>query len=150
MSRVRKTRVVRGTGKGGYGLTLHRRLPRRVRVQPAWKPLGGFPVTFGWIHAVRGQATLHRGLDVGVPNLIPTRSTSVPRPPTRTPWQRGDGVLDVGQIARWAGCIGNRTTVVPIPDAKHDVFCRWPSRGPPFRELGGWLDFYLAHLDTVA
>ena len=31
-------------------------------------------------------------------------------------------MLDVAQIARWAGCIGNRTTIVPIADAKHDVF----------------------------
>ncbi|MCB0913909.1 MAG: hypothetical protein KDB60_20070, partial [Propionibacteriaceae bacterium] len=60
-------------------------------------------------------------------------------------------VLDVTQIARWAGCIGNRTTVVPIPDAKHDVFLSLAEpRAAAFRELGGWLDFYLAHLDTVA
>jgi hypothetical protein len=36
--------------------------------------------------------------------------------------ERGDAVLDVKQIALWAGCIGNRTNVVPIADAKHDVF----------------------------
>ncbi len=30
------------------------------------------------------------------------------------------------QIARWAGCIGNHTTVVPIADAKHDVFLSVP------------------------
>ena len=41
--------------------------------------------------------------------------------------QRGDAVLDVNQIARWAGCIGNRTTIVPIVDAKHDVFLSWPA-----------------------
>ena len=37
-----------------------------------------FPVTFGWIHAIRrGQARLHRGLDVGVPNLILRSDRSV-------------------------------------------------------------------------
>jgi len=31
-------------------------------------------------------------------------------------------VLDVAQIARWAGCLGAETTVVPIEGARHDVF----------------------------
>lgn len=152
MSRVRKTRVVRGTGKGGYGLTLHRDYHGEFEYNLQWKPLGGFPVTFGWIHAVRrGQATLHRGLDVGVPNLILRSDHSVPETTNPDTMQRGDAVLDVTQIARWAGCIGNRTTVVPIPDAKHDVFLSLAEpRAAAFRELGGWLDFYLAHLDTVA
>jgi alpha-beta hydrolase superfamily lysophospholipase len=58
--------------------------------------------------------------------------------------QRGDAVLDVKQIARWAGCIGNRTTVVPVVDAKHDVFLSLPPpRGAAFHELDNWLDFYI-------
>ena len=82
-----------------------------------------FPVTFGWINAIRrGQARLHRGLDVGVPNLILRSDHSVPESPDPDAIQRGDAVLDVAQIARWAGCVGNRTTVAPITDAKHDVF----------------------------
>jgi alpha-beta hydrolase superfamily lysophospholipase len=57
--------------------------------------------------------------------------------------QRGDAVLDVKQIARWAGCIGNRTTVVPIVDAKHDVFLSLAEpRAAAFGELGTWLDWY--------
>ena len=137
MSRVRKTRVVRGTGKGGYGLTLHRDYHGEFEYNLQWKPLGGFPVTFGWIHAVRrGQATLHRGLDVGVPNLILRSDHSVPETTNPDTMQRGDAVLDVTQIARWAGCIGNRTTVVPIPDAKHDVFLSLAEPGP--RPSGSW------------
>jgi alpha-beta hydrolase superfamily lysophospholipase len=57
--------------------------------------------------------------------------------------QRGDAVLDVRQIARWAGCIGNRTTVVPIRDAKHDVFLSVPeARRAAFAELDSWLNWY--------
>ena len=56
---------------------------------------------------------------------------------------RGDAVLDVGQIARWAGCIGNRSTVVPIADAKHDVFLSLAEpRRAAYRELDAWLDWY--------
>ena len=46
-------------------------------------------------------------------------------------------MLDVAQIARWAGCVGNRsTTIVPIVDAKHDVFLSLPEpRAAAYREL---------------
>jgi len=150
LSRVRKTSVVRGTGKGGYGLTLHREYHGEFEYNLQWKPLGGFPVTFGWIHAIRrGQATLHRGLDVGVPNLILRSDRSVPETTDPDTMQRGDAVLDVTQIARWAGCIGNRSSVVPIRDAKHDVFLSLAEpKAAAYRELGSWLDFYLAHLES--
>lgn len=152
LSRVRKTSVIRGTGKGGYGLTLHREYHGEFDYNLQWKPLGGFPVTLGWIHAIRrGQATLHRGLDVGVPNLILRSDRSVKETTVPDTMQRGDAVLDVNQIARWAGCIGNRSTVVPVVDAKHDVFLSLAQpRAAAYRELSGWLDFYLAHCAETA
>ncbi|KDE97947.1 alpha/beta hydrolase [Mycolicibacterium aromaticivorans JS19b1 = JCM 16368] len=152
MSRVRKTRVVRGTSKGGYGLTLHRDYHGEFDYNLEWKPLGGFPVTVGWIHAIRrGHATLHRGLDVGVPNLILRSDHSVTESADAASMQRGDAVLDVTQIARWAGCIGNRTTVAPIRDAKHDVFLSLAEpRAAAYDELSGWLDFYRAHHTTAS
>lgn len=142
MSRIRKARTVRSSGRGGYGLTLHRDYHGDFDYNLRWKPLGGFPVTFGWLHAVRaGQARLHRGLDVGVPNLILRSDHSVPETSAPGVMQRGDAVLDVTQIARWAGCIGNRTTVVPVIDAKHDVFLSLSEpRADAYRELTRWLD----------
>ena len=78
MSRIRKRRVVRPPTEGGYGTTLHRDYHGEFDYDLKWKPIGGFPVTFGWIHAIRrGQAKLHRGLDVGVPNLILRSDRSV-------------------------------------------------------------------------
>jgi alpha-beta hydrolase superfamily lysophospholipase len=147
LSRVRKKSVVRPpTAEGGYGATLHRNYGGEFDYDLQWKPIGGFPVTFGWIHAIRrGHAKLHRGLDVGVPNLILRSDRSVREVVDPDIIQRGDAVLDVNQIARWAGCIGNRTTVVPITDAKHDVFLSVPeSRQVVYRELDRWLDWYVA------
>jgi alpha-beta hydrolase superfamily lysophospholipase len=147
LSRVRKKSVVRPpTAEGGYGATLHRNYGGEFDYDLQWKPIGGFPVTFGWIHAIRrGHAKLHRGLDVGVPNLILRSDRSVREVVDPDIMQRGDAVLDVNQIARWAGCIGNRTTVVPITDAKHDVFLSVPeSRQVVYRELDRWLDWYVA------
>lgn len=156
MSRIGKRRVVRApTPGGGYGATLHRDYGGEFDYNLDWKPVGGFPVTFGWIHAIRrGHARLHRGLDVGVPNLILRSDRSVREvrdPAALEAIQRGDAVLDVAQIARWAGCVGNRTTVVPIPDAKHDVFLSLAEpRRAAYRELDCWLDWYLAEHRAAA
>ncbi|MDC6636329.1 hypothetical protein OEZ81_25645, partial [Leclercia adecarboxylata] len=103
------------------------------------------PVTVGWINAIRrGQLQLHRGLDVGVPNLILRSDHTVAETTTSVGMERGDAVLDVSQIARWAGCVGSRSTVIPVTDAKHDVFRSLPARrAVAFGELNHWLDWYL-------
>ncbi|OMC03939.1 alpha/beta hydrolase [Mycobacterium sp. NS-7484] len=145
LARWRKLSVIRKPTEGGYGTTLHRDYDGEFDYNLAWKPLGGFPITLGWINAVRrAQARLHRGLDVGVPNLILRSDHSVRETSDPAAMQRGDAVLDVRQIARWAGCVGNRSTVVPIADAKHDVFLSVPeARAVAYRELDHWLDHYL-------
>jgi alpha-beta hydrolase superfamily lysophospholipase len=155
MSRINKKRVLRPPTEGGYGATLHKEYGGEFEFNLKWKPIGGFPVTFGWLHAVRrAQNKLHRGLDVGVPNLILRSNRSVREltdPAKVDEIQRGDAVLDVKQIARWAGCIGNRSTIVPVVDAKHDVFLSVPeSRQAAYRELDRWLNWYLAESSDAA
>jgi alpha-beta hydrolase superfamily lysophospholipase len=143
--------VIRGSSKGGYGTTLHRDYDGEFDYNLQWKPLGGFPITLGWLHAVRrGQTRLHRGLDVGVPNLILRSDHSVRESTDPTAMQRGDAVLDVNQIARWAGCIGNRSTIIPVADAKHDVFLSMSQpRRRAYRELDLWLNDYLNATDNT-
>ena len=142
VSKVGKTRVVRPAGKGAYGLTLHRDYHGEFDYNLKWKPVGGFPITVGWITAIRrGQSRLHRGLDVGVPNLILRSDHSVAEDAGTDVIQRGDAVLDVNHIARWAGCVGNRQTVVPVTDAKHDVFLSLAgARAVAYTELDRWLE----------
>ncbi len=152
LSRVRSKGVARTPEAGGYGTTLHRDYHGEFDYNLQWKPVGGFPITFGWLHAIRrGQARLHRGLDVGVPNLILRSDHSVPEGTDPTAMHCGDAVLDVTQIAKWAGCIGNRTTMVPVADAKHDVFLSLPQpRQMAYRHLDRWLDHYLSTGSTDA
>jgi alpha-beta hydrolase superfamily lysophospholipase len=149
-SRLDKYAVVRSPTEGGYGTTLHRDYAGEFDYNLKWKPIGGFPVTVGWLNAIRrAQACLHRGLEVAVPNLILRSDHSVREVNDPDVIQRGDAVLDVAQIARWAGCIGNRSTVVPIVDAKHDVFLSLLDvRQAAYRELDDWLDWYLRALQT--
>jgi alpha-beta hydrolase superfamily lysophospholipase len=152
LSRMRSKGVVRSPTEGGYGTTLHRDYYGEFDYNLQWKPLGGFPITFGWLHAVRrGQIRLHRGLDVGVPNLILRSDHSVRETTDPSTMQCGDAVLDVTQIARWAGCIGNRSTIVPVADAKHDVFLSLPEpRQIAYQQLDLWLDGYLDTENTDA
>lgn len=151
LSRMRSKAVARGSGTGGYGSSLHRDYHGEFDYNLQWKPLGGFPVTFGWLHAVRrGQARLHRGLDVGVPNLVLRSDHTVAETAGPAALQRGDAVLDVSQIARWAGCIGNRTSIIPVPDAKHDVFLSLAEpRRLAYRHLDRWLDEHLSRFNDT-
>ncbi|WP_343599375.1 alpha/beta hydrolase [Mycobacterium sp.] len=132
--------VARGPGAGGYGASLHRDYHGEFDYNLRWKPLGGFPITFGWLHAARrGQRQLHRGLDVGVPSLVLHSDHSVAGGADPISLQCGDAVLDVAHIARWAGCI-HRSTDVEITDAKHDVFLSLPRpRRAAYRALDLWL-----------
>lgn len=144
VSRFRSKGVARRPTEGGYGTSLHRDYNGEFDYDLHWKPVGGFPITFGWLHAVRrGQARLHRGLDVGVPNLILRSDRTVSENAGPADLQRGDAVLDVRQIARWAGCIGNCTTIIPVRDAKHDVFLSVTGpRQIAYRHLDRWLNEY--------
>ena len=127
---------------GHYGTSLHVSGTGEWDFDLAWKPLEGFPVTLGWLNAVRrGHARLHRGLDVGVPSLVLRSDKTHYSPEYTDASDRADTVLDVRQIARWSGCLGGETTIVPITDARHDVFLSLPhARHAAYDRLAGWLD----------
>jgi alpha-beta hydrolase superfamily lysophospholipase len=154
IARLGDKRVARAPNEsgGGYGASLHRDYHGEFDYNLQWKPLGGFPITFGWLSAVRnGQTRLHRGLDVDVPNLILRSDHSVIESSDASALECGDAVLDVKHIARWAGCIGNSSTIVPVANAKHDVFLSMSEpRQVAYRQLDTWLDDYLGAASNVA
>jgi len=106
-----------------------------------FKPLGGFGVTFAFINAVRrAQASLHRGWDTGTTSLVLRSDASALGGDYRPEIDRADNVLDVHQIAQWAGCLGGRLTSIPIPGARHDVFLsQLDARETAYAELDEWL-----------
>lgn len=136
------TRIVPVEAVGVYGQTVHVSEHGEFDFDVRIKPIEGFPVRFGWLRAVRvAHSLLHRGLDVGVPSLV-LRSTKSFAPKAWSPEAgRADIVLDTRQIAKWSGALGNRLTVVPVTEAKHDVFLsEQPARDTAYAELGAWLD----------
>jgi alpha-beta hydrolase superfamily lysophospholipase len=131
-----------------YGGTLHTSGTGEWDFDVDLKPLDGFPVTVGWLNAVRrGHAQLHRGLDVGVPSLVLRSDKTYYSSTYSDACDRADNVLDVRQIARWSGCLGGDTTVVPVADARHDVFL---SLAEPRRQAYDQVDAWLRRHHLVA
>lgn len=136
-----------------YGESIHDSVHGEWSYDLTNKPLGGFPVTFGFLSAVRtGQRHLHHGIDVGVPSLVLRSDKTYFGRSSTERINTSDVVLDVGQIAQWSGCLGNRVTTVPIADARHDVFLSvLPARTAAYREVDRWLAGTLgASFDTTS
>ncbi|SHG10106.1 alpha/beta hydrolase [Streptoalloteichus hindustanus] len=132
-----------------YGQSIHVDHHGEWDFRTEWKPIEGFPVRAGWLRAIRrGQARLHRGLDVRVPVLVLHSARSIvgsARRRREKRWQddvlRADTVLDVAQIARWAPRIGRRVTTTPIEGGMHDLFLSAePVRRHALSEVDTWLD----------
>jgi len=143
IGRFRSKAQVPGGGLDTYGLSLAASEKGEWDYDLDWKPLAGFPITFGWIRAVRhGHAELHRGLDIGIPALILRSKVTHFSRRYSSAVDAADAVLDVRQIARWAGCLGDRTTIVPIEGARHDVFLSTEApRARAFEEMDEWIDW---------
>nr|MCW2727211.1 alpha/beta hydrolase [Aeromicrobium sp.] len=123
VAKVKPKSLVKLPETDAYGTSLHVSGHGEWEFNTVFKPLNGFPVSYGWLTAIRnGHAKLHKGLDIGVPSLV-LRSTTTRFARTYSPAvDEADAVLDVRQIARWAGCLGDAVSVVPIDKARHDVF----------------------------
>ncbi|GAB88824.1 alpha/beta hydrolase [Gordonia rhizosphera] len=124
-----------------YGRSIHESGRGEWAYELSLKPMGGFPVRFGFLNAVRrGHARLHRGIDVGVPALV-LRSDKTFYDRNRLGHiDNSDVVLDVRHMARWVGCLGDRVAIVPITDARHDVFLSVQrARSAAYHEVDAWL-----------
>lgn len=138
---VKPKDIIKLPPSDAYGMSLHVSGHGEWEFNTDYKPLDGFRVSYGWLTAVRrGQAKLHRGLDIGVPSLV-LRSTKSRFASKYSPVvDEADAVLDVKQIARWSGCLGDAVTVVPIDGARHDVFIsKDEPRKAAYQAVDNWL-----------
>ena len=141
----RPDRLLPRTVGGHYGRSLHVEHDGEWVFNTDWKPLDSFPITFGWLRAIRlGHAELQAGLDVDCPVLVLSSAE------TRRPKEMGedvhgfDIVLEVPQIRRWATAIGSHVTYVAIAGARHDVVLSRPdARAKAYVEMDRWRTTYV-------
>jgi alpha-beta hydrolase superfamily lysophospholipase len=137
LRRLRPFQVI-PTRPGVYGQTLHVSGTGEWEFDIVLKPLTGFPVTFGWLHAIRrAHALVHRGIETGVPTLVLRSGKSLTAGQYSPESDLADLVLDTTQIGRWASSLGSQVTDVPVEGARHDVFLSLPEvRARAFAALG--------------
>lgn len=131
---------------GFYPRSLHRDHEGEWEFSLDWKPLGSYPVRYGWLRAVRqGHARVHEGLDVPAPALVLSSDRTVWPQEMSEDVFSSDIVLDVAHIRQWATAIGTHVTYVAIPGALHDVVLSRPEvRATAYDEIRRWLDAYVS------
>jgi len=130
---------------GFYTRSLHQDHEGEWHFDLQWKPVGSFPVRFGWLRAIRqGHARVHRGLIVPAPVLVLSSDRSAWHKEMCDDFFCCDIVLDVRQIRQWATSIGRHVTYVAIPGAVHDVvLSRKEARERAYDEIERWLSTYV-------
>lgn len=144
LAQLRPRQVIPRGVSGLYVESIHRDFVGEWDFDLARKPALSWPVTAGWLRAVRdGHAEVHRGLDLGCPVLVLTSG--------RSTWPRAMGedvhstdiVLDVEQIRHWAPSLSRHVTIVGIEGARHDVILsRAEPRARAYAEIERWLTAY--------
>jgi alpha-beta hydrolase superfamily lysophospholipase len=131
--------------RGLYGESLHSDLRGEWAYDLAWKPLLGFPVTTGWLAAIRrGQRRLRRGLSIDAPVLVACSTRTFRGRAWNEDLRLSDSVLDVEHILRWAPRLGPRVTIARFDGGMHDLTLSGKDvREELFRELGRWVEAFV-------
>lgn len=129
-----------------YGRSLHVDYCGEWSYRLDWKPVGGFPVRYGWLAAITAaQRRLHAGLGLDLPVLVGCSAGSG----SPLHWQeraRGvDTVLNVADIVRWSPYVGHHVTLRQFDGGLHDLtLSAAPVRQVVFNEVERWLATYVA------
>jgi alpha-beta hydrolase superfamily lysophospholipase len=130
---------------GLYGESLHTDHRGEWTYDLAWKPIAGFPVTAGWLNAIRrGQRRLRAGLAIDAPVLVACSTRTFRGRAWSEDIRISDVVLDVEHIVRWAPGLGPRVTIARFDGGVHDLTLSGKEvRAVVFRELARWVDAFL-------
>jgi alpha-beta hydrolase superfamily lysophospholipase len=138
-------RTIPTASLGLYGESLHADHRGEWTYDLAWKPVIGFPVTVGWLTAIRrGQRRLRAGLGIDAPVLVACSTRTFRGRAWSEDVRTSDAVLDVEHIVRWAPRLGSRVTIARFDGGIHDLTLSGRDvRADVFRELGRWVDAFL-------
>jgi alpha-beta hydrolase superfamily lysophospholipase len=125
-----------------YGESIHKDHHGEWDFDLKMKPLGGFPIHYGWMRAIRiAHARLQQGLKITVPVLVLHSSRShLHAKAWSADAMTADTVLDVADMVRFGPGLGRDVTLVEIPDGMHDLFLSAePVRTKALAEVDSWL-----------
>jgi alpha-beta hydrolase superfamily lysophospholipase len=130
---------------GLYGQSLHAEHRGEWTYNLDWKPVISFPVTAGWLRAIRhGQKRVRAGLGIDAPILVACSTRSFRGRSWHDDVRITDAVLDVDHIVRWSPKLGSRVTIARFDGGVHDLTLSGQQvRAEVFRELGRWADAFL-------
>lgn len=130
---------------GLYGQSLHAEHRGEWTYNLDWKPVISFPVTAGWLGAIRhGQKRVRAGLGIDAPILVACSTRSFRGRSWHDDVRTTDAVLDVDHIVRWSPKLGSRVTIARFDGGVHDLTLSGQQvRAEVFRELGRWADAFL-------
>ncbi|WP_433828782.1 alpha/beta hydrolase [Actinoplanes sp. CA-015351] len=130
---------------GLYGQSLHNEHHGEWSYDLTWKPITGFPVTMGWLEAIRrGQQRLRAGLSIDAPIFVACSDRTFRGKEWHDDVRVTDAVLDVDHITRWSPGLGPRVTIARFDGGMHDLTLSGKEvRTEVFRELARWTDAFL-------
>lgn len=137
---------------GLYGQSLHTEHRGEWAYNLDWKPVTGFPVTVGWLRAIRhAQQRLRAGLGIDAPILVACSTRTFRGRAWHEDVRVTDAVLDVEHIVRWAPRLGPQVTIARFDGGVHDLTLSGQAvRAELFRELGRWVDAFVPAPGTPA
>jgi alpha-beta hydrolase superfamily lysophospholipase len=106
----------------GYGNSIHKNYFGEWDYDLNLKPINGFPITFGWIRGIlQAQNELKKGLDLKCPVLVIHSSKSVKSGKYNPSMQEADSVLNIEDMKKYSGRLGNNVRRVEITNGLHDL-----------------------------
>ncbi len=133
-----------GDSVGGYARSLLRSYDGEWEFDSSLKTLVSLPITAGWIRAIhKGHKRLQRGTAIPCPVLVLYSDNSV-WGEYGEDYMRGDSVLDVDDIDKYADNLGDNITEIVVEDGMHDLVLSAPDvRYPLYDVIFDWLSVAL-------
>lgn len=124
-----------------YARSIHRDFEGEWDYDLEWKPTPSVPVSLGWTRAIhKGHKKIRRGLGIDIPVLVMHSDKSARGKEWSEEFTRGDAVLDVHDIHRYAVYLGGNVTTEVITDGLHDLVLSRPDvRAEVYRTIFCWL-----------
>lgn len=110
-----------------YAQSIHQNYSGEWDYDLGWKPAVSIPVSFGWTRAIhKGHKKVQKGLDIPCPILVMHSDKSVYGEEFSDEFMKGDAVLDVEDIHKYAGYLGKDVKIVEIENGVHDLVLSQP------------------------